>query len=249
MTGEPERDTGARGDLRAPAEVPAGDDVLVPARRAPLLVYAERPRRRWAQLAADALVVGWVVVVATLATGLHDLVMRLQAPARGLAGAGAGVRDAFADAAGVAADVPLVGDRLAGALAPGVASGQDLLAAGQAQQDTVASAASGGSWLLALALLLPVVPWWLVLRVRWMLHARVALTLRDRHADADLLALQALTRGSAARLQRHVPGAADGWRRADPAVLLRLADMELGRLGLKPGRTVHTARTGPRPGV
>lgn len=225
----------------------AGDapPTLAPRRGRGPLLYAERPRRRWRQLLADVTVAAWVVVVALLAVGLHDLVLALQAPAQGLADAGGRVRDAFAGAAGVAADVPFVGDRLAGALSGGTESGQRLVAAGEAQREAVATAATTTAWLLVFVLLVPVVPWWLTLRARWVMRAREMLALRDGHADADLLALRALTRGSPARLARRVPDAADGWRRADPATLMRLAEMELGRLGLRPGQTVHTRRSGP----
>ena len=224
--------------------------MLEPRRRGRLLIYAERPRRRWTQLAADLAVAAWVVVVILLAVGLHDLVLTLEAPAQGITDAGARVRDVFTGAAGVAADVPFVGDRLAEALGGGAASGDRLVAAGEAQTETVRSVATGVGWALAFVLLVPVLPWWLALRVRWVLRARAVLAVRDRHHDADLLALRALVRGSPARLARREPDAADGWRRRDPAVMARLAAMELGGLGLRPGRTVHTGRTRtcPRPG-
>lgn len=222
-----------------------GAPVLAPRSRVAWRVYAERPRRRGLQLVGDVAVAAWAVVVVLLAVAVHDLVLALQAPARGIADAGGRVRDVFSGAAGVAADVPFVGDRLAGALGGGVASGDQLVAAGEAQAQTVATAATATAWLLAFLLLVPVVPWWLALRVRWVLKARAVLALRDRHHDADLLALRALMRGSPARLTRRVPGAVDGWRRGDPAVLDALASMELGRLGLRPGRTVHTAYNGP----
>jgi hypothetical protein len=75
-----------------------------------------------------------------------------------------------------------------------------------------------------------------------MLSARAVLLLRDGlgrrasghdGADADLLALRALAFGSPRRLARAVPDAASGWRRGDPHVLARLAELELGRLGLR----------------
>lgn len=230
----------------APEQAP----VLEPRRRGRLRIYAERPRRRLTQFAADLAVAAWVVVAISLALGTHDLVMTLEAPAQDITEAGGRVRDVFAGAAGVAADLPLVGDRLAEAFGGGVASGDRLAAAGEQQTETVRTVATGAGWALAFALLFPVIPWWLALRVRWMLRARAVLAIRDRDHDADLLALRALMRGSPARLARRVPGAADGWRHGDPAVLARLAAMELGRLGLRPGQTVHTApkRTGRGPG-
>jgi len=217
-----------------------------PPRRAPL-IYAERPRRRLAQVLVDVSVALWLVIVVSLAVGLHDLVLTLQAPAQGLADAGVRVRDVFGGAAGAAGEVPFVGDRLAGALGGGVASGDQLVAAGEEQVRTVATIATAAGWLLAFLLLVPVLPPWLALRVRWVLRARAVLALRDRDHDADLLALRALVTAPPARLVRRVPGAAEGWRRRDPAVLARLAALELARLGLRPGRTVHTGPIGPVP--
>lgn len=242
----PSRGEGTPLVVTGPLDDPHGPAPVLAPRRGPhLRIYAERPRRRVTQLVADLAVAAWIVVVVMLAVGVHDLVTTLEAPAQGISEAGGRVRDVFSGAAGVAADVPLVGDRLARALDGGVASGDRLVAAGEQQTETVRSVATGAAWALAFVLLVPVVPWWLALRVRWMLRARAVLALRDGHHDADLLALRALMHGSPARLTRRVPGAANGWRARDPSVLARLAALELARLGLRPGRTVHTGRNGP----
>ncbi|MEJ2890146.1 hypothetical protein [Actinomycetospora aeridis] len=199
-------------------------------------VYAERPRRRTRQFLADVAVLVWVAVVVSLALLLHDAVLTLQEPGRQLGAAGTRVRDTFAGAADTASGVPFVGDDLARALSGGTDAGQSIVAAGDQEIAAIEALASGLSWTAALLAIVPVVAVWLWLRLRWMIAARAVLALRDglrgRVGDADLLALRALVQASPRRLAR-VPDAAAGWRRGDPHVLSRLAELELARLGLR----------------
>ena len=77
-----------------------------------------------------------------------------------------------------------------------------------------------------------------------MLRARHALAARE--LDVDLLALRALVGGAPGRVRRAAgPGgdAAGAWRRGDAAVLLRLADVELGRMGLRGPSSVTAGAT------
>jgi hypothetical protein len=207
-------------------------------------VYAENPRRRARQFVADVAVLVWVAVVVSLAVVLHDTVLALQGPGRQLGGAGEGVRDTFSGAADTASGVPFVGDDLARALSNGTRAGDSLVAAGEQEVAAVDALASGLAWLLVVLAVLPVVAVWIALRARWMIAARAVLALRDGlrrdEADADLLALRALAHASPRRLARG-PGAATGWRRGDPHVLARLAELELGRLGLRGPTLVRTS--------
>lgn len=227
----------ARGRPGTPLVVPDPDadpDTLLDRRRRRLLLYAEHPRRRTRQTLADVVVTVWVVAVVWFAVTLYDLVLALQAPGRGLAEAGGRVSGAFNDAAGAADGVPFVGNRLAGALGGGTRAGQSLVDAGNTQVEAAAAAATGLAWLVVVVAAVPVAALWLVLRVRWVLRARRMLSARDgRRADPDLLALRALTTASPGRLNRLVPGAAEGWRRGDPHVLARLADLSLAEHGLR----------------
>jgi hypothetical protein len=207
-----------------------------------LLLYAERPRRRMLQVLTDLAVVVWVVLVVTAAIALHDTVLALQAPGRGLTDAGDRVTGVFDGAAQAAGGVPFVGDKLSGAFSPGTQAGTAIADAGRAQVEAVAAVATGLAWLVVVVAAVPVVVTWLSLRLRWVLRARASLAARD--LDVDLLALRALTRGAPRRVRRAAgPGgdAAGAWRRGDPAVLLRLADVELRRMGLKGATSVATS--------
>ncbi|MEJ2861163.1 hypothetical protein [Actinomycetospora flava] len=199
-------------------------------------VYAERPRRRARQFSADVAVLVWVAVVVSLAVLLYDAVLTLQGPGRQIGAAGSRVRDTFAGAADTASGVPFVGDDLARVLSSGAGAGDDIVAAGDQQIAAVEALATGLAWAVALLAIVPVVAAWLWFRVRWMIAARAVLALRDGlrggAGDADLLALRALVHATPRRLAR-VPDAAVGWRRGDPHVLSRLAQLELARLGLR----------------
>ncbi|WP_433801693.1 hypothetical protein [Actinomycetospora sp. CA-084318] len=213
-----------------------------PPRRTPLLFYAERFRRRVLQVLADLAVLVWAVLVVSAAVALHDLVLTLQAPGRGLSEAGERVRGAFGGAAEAAGGVPFVGDRLAGAFTPGTDAGTSLVDAGQAQIEAVAAIATGLAWLVVVVAAVPVVLVWLWLRLRWILRARHAVAARDQ--DVDLLALRALTRGSPGRVRRAAGpsgDAAGAWRRGELPVLIRLADVELARMGLRGATSVTSA--------
>ena len=205
--------------------------VLAPT-RARWLVYAERSRRRTRQVVADVAVLTWIAVVVSGAILLHDAVLTLQGPGRELGGAGQRVRDTFGSAADTASNLPFVGDDLASALSGGTRAGDSLVAAGDQELAAIDALATGLAWALVLLAITPVVVTWLTLRLRWMLLARAALVLRDGVLDADLLALRALVNGSPRRLRRATTDAAGAWRRGDPYVLARLAELELGRLGL-----------------
>jgi hypothetical protein len=195
------------------------------------------------QVLTDLAVGVWVVLVVTAAIALHDAVLALQAPGRGLASAGDQVSGAFGGAARAAGEVPFVGDRLAGALGPGTDAGSAIAAAGQAQVEAVGTIATALAWLVVVVAAVPVVTTWLALRLRWVLRTRHALAARD--LDVDLLALRALVGGAPGRVRRAAgPGGdpAGAWRRGEPSVLLRLADVELRRMGLR-GPTSVTGGT------
>lgn len=194
--------------------------------------YAERPVRAALQLLADLLVVLWVIVVVETALAARDLITTLQGPGRALADAGDGIRGTFDDAARTAGGVPFVGGELARALGGGTAAGDTLATAGREQVETVAVAATAAAWGIALLGVVPVVLVWLVLRGRWVLAARSARIART--ADADLLALRAVTRLPVRRLLAVAPDPAAAWRRDDREVVARLAALELDALGLRP---------------
>lgn len=197
--------------------------------------YAERPVRAAFQLLADSLAVAWVVLCVQVALAARDVLLRLQVPARALAGAGDTVRDAFDDAARTAAGVPFVGDDLARALGSGTGAGDSLATAGREQAETIAAVAMGTGIGIVVLGVLPVLFTWLPLRLRYARAARSAIDVRA--VDTDLLALRAMTHRPVRTLLAVSPDPAAAWRRGDREVVHGLAALELRSLGLRTPRT------------
>jgi hypothetical protein len=206
-----------------------------PVRCAAMRIYAERPARAALQLLADLLAVGWIAACVYVARTAQDLLLRLQEPARALAGAGTSIRTAFDDAARTASGVPFVGDDLARALGTGTGAGDSLANAGREQMEAIASVAFGTAVAIVVLGALPVLLTWLPLRLRYARQARSAVTART--VDTDLLALRAITRLPVRRLLKIAPDPAAAWRRDDRPVVRALAALELRSLGLRSPRT------------
>jgi hypothetical protein len=194
-------------------------------------LYAERPVTRSRQIIVDVAVVVWAWAWAEAAAWLYRLVMRLAVPGQRLEDAGRGLSDNLTGAGNKVGELPGGGAigaplRRAAAAAAGVAD------AGADQQAAVGDLAT------VLGVLTVVVPVglvllvWLPLRLRWIRRASAAARLRADVPGRDLLALRALTRQPLRRLTAIDPEIATAWRRGDPDAVRRLADLELGALGL-----------------
>jgi hypothetical protein len=204
-----------------------------------MTIYAERPARLFRQLLADGLAIAWLVLLVVLGRAAYDLVLQLQAPARGVVQAGEAIRGTFDGAAQTASGVPLVGDDLARALDGGSAAGSSLAQSGMEQLQTIASLALGTGIAIVVVGALPLLVLWLPLRIRYARMASAAVAVRD--GDTDLLALRALARAPVRRLLTASDDPASAWRRNDHGVIHRLAAIELGRLGLRPPRRQDSA--------
>lgn len=197
-------------------------------------IYAERPGRLSLQVVADLLVVAWVGGWVWLALEAREQVLKLQGSGAQLIEAGGDVSGTFNRAAGVASEVPFVGDELAGALGQGNRAGQVITAAGQSQMEAVAQLALGTAVAIVALAVIPVLAVWLFARVR---YARVAAAaVAARSSDRDLLALRALVGLPPRRLLRVCADPARAWRHSDTEVVDQLASLQLAKLGLRPVR-------------
>jgi hypothetical protein len=194
--------------------------------------YADGSGRFARQVVADVLAVGWVWFWVWFALGARDGVLTARAPGDGLISAGGRVHDAFADAAGSANGVPVVGDGLAGALGKGADAGTTLSNVGHAQ---VAAVETVALWVTVALIAVPVMfllITWLPLRLRFARRAAVARRLRDTGRE-DLLALRALNSLSLAQLAAFDGDPVEGWRRGDQEVVAKLATRQLATLGVR----------------
>ena len=195
--------------------------------------YAQHPAVRLRQVAADVGMLAWVVVWVLVARAVHAAVLVLAEPGRAVEDLGRSVAGNMNSAADAAEGVPLVGDELAapfGSLADasGAVSG-----AGRSAQDAVSTLAM----LLAVVLVLLPVGWlmlrWLPARLRYAREAGAARQLLAGTPDLEILAARALVTAPLPRLAALPDGTGAAWRAGDPAAVRALAEVELGRLGLR----------------
>jgi hypothetical protein len=200
-------------------------------------LYADRPDRRARQLAADAGLLAWAVLWVLVARVVHRAVLVLAEPGQAVAGLGRAISDSMGSAAGVAEDVPVVGDELSTPFTALGDAGGAVTGAGQGASDAVHTLAA----VLAAVLVLLPVGWlfvrWLGWRLGWQREAAAADRLlrsgADGLPDLELLAARAMATAPLPQLARLPAGTGAGWRAGDPAALSALAGLELQRLGLR----------------
>ena len=200
-------------------------------------LYAQHPALRLRQLAADAGLLVWIVGWVLAARAAHGAVLLLAGPGKAVEDLGRSVGGSMDSAAGVAEDVPLVGDELATPFDALARASGSVRGAGQSAQDAVDTLAL----ILAVALVVLPVGWmllrWLPWRTRWVREAtaaqRVLAGTPAVGPDLELLAARALATAPLPRLAALPPGTGAAWRAGDPAAVRSLAALELDRLGLR----------------
>ena len=196
-------------------------------------LYAPSPVHRTRQLAADIGMLAWLMIWVLIARVVHGAVLALAEPGLAVEDLGRSVAGNMESAAGVAEDVPLVGDELAAPFDALSAAASSVSGAGQAAQDAVGTL----STVLAVVLVVLPVGWllwrWLPWRLRWAREAAAARTLLQHTSDLHLLAARALATAPLPLLAALPPGTGAAWLAGDPAAVGALAGLELERLGLR----------------
>ncbi|MCI2237423.1 hypothetical protein MO973_05950 [Paenibacillus sp. TRM 82003] len=199
--------------------------------------YADLPAVRARQVTADAV---WLVLVAAsvlLGRAVAAAVSALAEPARGFTGGARDLARQLDGAGESAADVPLVGDELAGPLQRAAEGATSLAEAGQQQVDAVTQLATVLGVATAAVPIVLVTLLRLVPRRRWQRRADETRRLAATAGGERLLALRALHTRSAAELLDVHPDPAGGWAREDPVAVRALADLQLRAAGLRPRGT------------
>ena len=120
-------------------------------RRQPVRLYPTVATRRATTIAADVAIVALLALFAWFADAAHDAVNELAALARGIEQAGTGAQASLDAAAGRVAEVPLVGEALAGALREaGGRTGGEAAELGRAGRRDIEEAADVIGWALFL---------------------------------------------------------------------------------------------------
>jgi hypothetical protein len=194
-------------------------------------LYAQQPVLRTRQVAADLGMLAWVVLWVLVARTVHRAVLVLAEPGKAVEDLGNSVAGNMNSAAGVAGDVPVVGDDLAAPFEALADASGSVTGAGQAAQDAVGTLAT----VLAVVLVVLPVGWlllrWLPSRLRYAREAGAAA--RFRLQDLEMLAARALATAPLTRLAALPAGTGAAWRAGDPEAVRALAALELQRLGLR----------------
>jgi hypothetical protein len=196
-------------------------------------LYADHAAQRTRQVVGDLLVLAWVLLWVGFGMAVHDAVSALGGVGELVTDSGVSMAGHLGEAGERAASVPLVGDELRSPFDRAAGAARTLAEAGRTQQETVARIAlllglTTALVPVALALLL-----WLPRRVTFVRRARAA----QRHLDAagglELLALRAMAGQPLHRLTQVSDDPVGDWRRGEPLVVRRLADLELRHLGVR----------------
>ncbi|MCU1438464.1 MAG: hypothetical protein JWP66_1551 [Naasia sp.] len=198
-------------------------------------LYSCYPAARSRQIVADVVALTIVAIAAALGIAVGGAVAGLGAFGRQVAEAGAGLRSAMDDAAGVAEGVPIVGSALAGPFRDAGGVGSALVASGEEQQRMATALAVAVGLLVALGPLLVVLLLWLPRRLRFARRATATRRLGATASGRELLALRALVQAPPKVIAGIAGDPVASWRAGDPGTVGALADLELRRAGVRPG--------------
>ena len=199
-------------------------------------LYADTPGRRILQLVVDLLFVIWLVMWVWIGLVVHDGTMALAAPGRQTDESASAMAGQLRDAGGRLDDVPLIGDEVATPFDKAAEASDGLAAAGRSAVEAVEQLANVLGLSIALIPILVVTAFYLPGRVRFVREATAGLKFIDSVDDLDLFALRALTNQPMRELARVSDDPAGDWRRRDPVIVRRLAELELKDVGLRPRR-------------
>ncbi len=194
--------------------------------------YAQTPSRRLGQMVLDATVVVWTVIWILFGIWIHDLVARLAQPALRINTAGSNFMTTMQQTAASVRDVPVAGGTLERAFLNMSGTGADIAGAGWTFAQRMEPLGLGlGIAASASPILLVVVPW-LILRIGFYHRAASAQRFIDDDPDLDLFALLALANQPLSKLTVISHDPVGDWRAGDPAVVRRLASLELRSRGM-----------------
>lgn len=197
-------------------------------------IYADRAGRRTRQVVGDLLLLLWLLTWVWVGTAVHDGTMALAEPGRQTAESASGIAEGLRDAGDRLDDVPLVGDDVAAPFDEAAQASDRLAGAGTS---TVRAVERLAFWLgvsLAAIPILVVGAFYVPQRWRFVREATAGARFIDSGADLDLFALRALSRQPMHVLGRISDDPAGAWRRNEPEVVRRLAELELRDSGLRP---------------
>lgn len=198
-----------------------------------MLLYSDLPARRTRQVVGDVLLVAWVVLWVWVSRRTHDATLALATPGRKIDAAGTSMAERLRDAGSTVGDIPLVGDGASRPFDGAGGAADQLAAAGRSQVAAVDSLAFWLALAVALIPILLVAAFYVPGRIRFARRAAAGRRFLDSRADLDLFALRAMAHQPLHVLATISDDPAGAWRERDPAVVRRLAALELRSVGLR----------------
>jgi hypothetical protein len=196
-------------------------------------IYSDFAARRTRQIIADVLALGaiglWIWFGYTVFTLINNLaVFGVQ-----MEDAGAGFRETMTEVGETLGGVPLIGPGIRLPFDGASAAGGSLEEAGQAQQEAVLQLATTLGIGTAALPVLTILIVWLVPRILFIRRAGRVKAIVTADAGLDLLALRALTTQKLSAITSIDADALGAWRRGEPEVVRRLAQLELKSSGVR----------------
>jgi hypothetical protein len=196
-------------------------------------IYADDPAHRIRQIIADVAGIVWCVLAVLGGRAVYGLIDTLAGPGRLLEDAGNGLSENLGGAGKNLSDVPLIGDAISAPFEGAASAANHVAGAGETVQDFVGTMATLAGLATAGFLIMLAVLFWVLPRLFWMRRAEAARTVLYDPDGMELLALRALATRRLSRLARIGDGLLPAWRRGDPEVVRALAELEMGRLGMR----------------
>jgi len=196
-------------------------------------IYSDFAGRRTRQIVADLFALGAIALWVWFGATIFSLVNGLAVFGVQMEDAGTGFQETMAEVGETLGGVPLIGPGIRVPFDGASAAGGTLADAGQAQQEAVFQLAlTLGIGTAALPVLMILIVW-LVPRILFVRRASRAKAVVKADTGMDLLALRALATHKLSAIQKVDADALGAWRRGDPAVVRRLAQLELRASGVR----------------
>jgi hypothetical protein len=196
-------------------------------------LYSDFAGRRTAQIFADVVGIGLIVLIIWGAVLLHAAIMLLDQVGKSMKGAGDGFQKTMTDAGDALGGIPLIGGGIRAPFDAASGAGGLLAQAGQAQADLVDAAALVIAIGSAILPILIVLFFWLRPRVHFARRATAAYRMAQLSDGAELLALRALVSANAKQLRAVSAKPVEAWKRGETGVVRALASLELREAGVK----------------
>lgn len=196
-------------------------------------IYSDFVPRRIGQIAADVLALAVIALGVWLGVAIATVIGAVGELGRQLRFAGIGFETAMVDVGEALGQVPLVGDAVRFPFDSASHTGTAIADFGTATEDFLITTGNVVGVIVALAV--AVLVCWVWLRRRWTFIQRATAADQLQRLDDghDLLALRALVNGSRRELAAISSSPVRAWRSGEPAVLSRLAALELREAGVK----------------